>query len=342
MVAEGEGRKDAATHRLSGRAPDNRLVHFAADSPRSDADSVRPGDMVERRDHLRRPAPPGRRRPGPLGAPHPRRRRLGAAYAGASAPAAPPSPSGSACPRSASPRRCRRLPPAAEAPSAARLVRRVDHTEPRSRSAERGATSGDRGTGGAGLPGLGGQEVADACGGAARAGEQLAPPQPDRPLPADSRVEVAVEVGVACLDRVVPEPAVELDDLPDVGVDDVSVERDRGTSRAPGGRGRQPVLDARRGSGSRARAPSRCRGRGRRGRRAGTSGAARGRASQVLDDARGRRPACRDRVGQDGDGVELTGLPRGHVDQCLLDPDALAVCRFHCTLSSTWASRCNR
>ena len=31
LVAEGEGRKDAATHRLSGRAPDNRLVHFAAD-----------------------------------------------------------------------------------------------------------------------------------------------------------------------------------------------------------------------------------------------------------------------------------------------------------------------
>ena len=28
MVAEGEGRKDGATHRLSGRAPDNRLVHF--------------------------------------------------------------------------------------------------------------------------------------------------------------------------------------------------------------------------------------------------------------------------------------------------------------------------
>ena len=30
LVAEGEGRKDAATHRLSGRARDNRLVHFAA------------------------------------------------------------------------------------------------------------------------------------------------------------------------------------------------------------------------------------------------------------------------------------------------------------------------
>lgn len=41
MVAEGEGRKDAETLRLSGRAPDNRLVHFAApDAP------VRPGDVV--------------------------------------------------------------------------------------------------------------------------------------------------------------------------------------------------------------------------------------------------------------------------------------------------------
>jgi len=42
MVAEGEGRKDAATHRLSGRGPDNRLVHFA---PPNDV-QVRPGDMV--------------------------------------------------------------------------------------------------------------------------------------------------------------------------------------------------------------------------------------------------------------------------------------------------------
>src|SRR3954447_6568203 len=32
LVAEGEGRKDAATHRLTGRARDNRLVHFAVDS----------------------------------------------------------------------------------------------------------------------------------------------------------------------------------------------------------------------------------------------------------------------------------------------------------------------
>ena len=47
MVAEGEGRKDAATKRLSGRAPDNRLVHFAADFSAVPDDSVRPGDMVE-------------------------------------------------------------------------------------------------------------------------------------------------------------------------------------------------------------------------------------------------------------------------------------------------------
>ncbi len=42
LVAEGEGRKDAVTHRLSGRGPDNRLVHF---TPPADAE-VRPGDMV--------------------------------------------------------------------------------------------------------------------------------------------------------------------------------------------------------------------------------------------------------------------------------------------------------
>ncbi|MEU5832924.1 tRNA (N6-isopentenyl adenosine(37)-C2)-methylthiotransferase MiaB [Streptomyces diacarni] len=41
MVAEGEGRKDDATQRLSGRAPDNRLVHFTRPQ-----EPVRPGDMV--------------------------------------------------------------------------------------------------------------------------------------------------------------------------------------------------------------------------------------------------------------------------------------------------------
>ncbi|MDP9861304.1 MULTISPECIES: tRNA (N6-isopentenyl adenosine(37)-C2)-methylthiotransferase MiaB [Streptosporangium] len=41
LVAEGEGRKDEATRRLSGRAPDNRLVHFAPGE-----ETPRPGDMV--------------------------------------------------------------------------------------------------------------------------------------------------------------------------------------------------------------------------------------------------------------------------------------------------------
>jgi tRNA-2-methylthio-N6-dimethylallyladenosine synthase len=58
LVAEGEGRKDAATHRLSGRGPDNRLVHFDP-SPRAEVSrqvparlpqpaggAIRPGDLV--------------------------------------------------------------------------------------------------------------------------------------------------------------------------------------------------------------------------------------------------------------------------------------------------------
>nr|WP_198653267.1 tRNA (N6-isopentenyl adenosine(37)-C2)-methylthiotransferase MiaB [Actinocorallia populi] len=41
LVAEGEGSKDGATRRLSGRAPDNRLVHFQRPEQ-----EVRPGDLV--------------------------------------------------------------------------------------------------------------------------------------------------------------------------------------------------------------------------------------------------------------------------------------------------------
>src|SRR5262249_30114925 len=41
LVAEGEGRKDTATRRMSGRARDNRLVHF---TPHEAA--PRPGDIV--------------------------------------------------------------------------------------------------------------------------------------------------------------------------------------------------------------------------------------------------------------------------------------------------------
>jgi tRNA-2-methylthio-N6-dimethylallyladenosine synthase len=41
LVAVGEGRKDVATGRLSGRSRDGRLVHFVG------SDQVRPGDIVE-------------------------------------------------------------------------------------------------------------------------------------------------------------------------------------------------------------------------------------------------------------------------------------------------------
>jgi tRNA-2-methylthio-N6-dimethylallyladenosine synthase len=47
MVAEGEGRKDASTHRLSGRARDNRLVHFTPVDQVGAPVEVRPGDMVQ-------------------------------------------------------------------------------------------------------------------------------------------------------------------------------------------------------------------------------------------------------------------------------------------------------
>jgi len=56
LVAEGEGRKDAATHRMTGRARDNRLVHFmsppaevgaATHLPRPGDSPIRPGDLVE-------------------------------------------------------------------------------------------------------------------------------------------------------------------------------------------------------------------------------------------------------------------------------------------------------
>ncbi len=43
LVSVGEGRKDEATARLSGRAPDNRLVHVALPA---DVPAPRPGDMV--------------------------------------------------------------------------------------------------------------------------------------------------------------------------------------------------------------------------------------------------------------------------------------------------------
>lgn len=43
LVATGEGRKDVTTARMSGRARDGRLVHFAPGALRDD---IRPGDVV--------------------------------------------------------------------------------------------------------------------------------------------------------------------------------------------------------------------------------------------------------------------------------------------------------
>ncbi|MDQ3155135.1 MAG: tRNA (N6-isopentenyl adenosine(37)-C2)-methylthiotransferase MiaB [Actinomycetota bacterium] len=54
LVADHEGKKDGATHRLTGRARDNRLVHFApggqgrsAPGGQGRSAEVRPGDMVD-------------------------------------------------------------------------------------------------------------------------------------------------------------------------------------------------------------------------------------------------------------------------------------------------------
>jgi len=47
LVSEGEGRKDTQTQRLSGRGPDNRLVHFTPTRrDGSPVEGIRPGDVV--------------------------------------------------------------------------------------------------------------------------------------------------------------------------------------------------------------------------------------------------------------------------------------------------------
>jgi tRNA-2-methylthio-N6-dimethylallyladenosine synthase len=80
LAAVGEGRKDAATGRMSGRARDGRLVHFAV----GDAE-VRPGDVVET--VVTYAAPHHVNADGPLVS-H-RRTRAGDAWAAGRAPRAP-------------------------------------------------------------------------------------------------------------------------------------------------------------------------------------------------------------------------------------------------------------
>jgi len=97
LVAEGEGRKDAATHRMSGRARDNRLVHFTPDRTAPGKMAPRPGDIVTVTVTPRRPALPAVRRRPAVRPPHPGRRRLGSRRHGTPL-------SGKHCPRSALPR----------------------------------------------------------------------------------------------------------------------------------------------------------------------------------------------------------------------------------------------
>ncbi|SLM91125.1 tRNA (N6-isopentenyl adenosine(37)-C2)-methylthiotransferase MiaB [Brachybacterium nesterenkovii] len=46
LIAEGEGDRDRETHRLSGRAEDNRLVHLSLPAGLPEAERPRPGDVV--------------------------------------------------------------------------------------------------------------------------------------------------------------------------------------------------------------------------------------------------------------------------------------------------------
>lgn len=82
LVAVGEGRKDAATGRMSGRARDGRLVHFSA------ADTVRPGDIVHAT--ITHAAPHHLTADGPLVA-H-RRTRAGDTWAAGRGPRTPKAP----------------------------------------------------------------------------------------------------------------------------------------------------------------------------------------------------------------------------------------------------------
>ncbi|WP_018504633.1 tRNA (N6-isopentenyl adenosine(37)-C2)-methylthiotransferase MiaB [Parafrankia discariae] len=90
VVAEGEGRKDSATGRLSGRARDGRLVHLLVTGPHAQDGLVRPGDVVET--VVTRGAPHHLTADGPLLA-H-RRTRAGDAWAAGRAIAGDTGPAG--------------------------------------------------------------------------------------------------------------------------------------------------------------------------------------------------------------------------------------------------------
>ena len=59
LVSSAEGKKDAETHRLTGRAEDNRLVHFEVPEG---SEVPRPGDVVSVVVTHAAPVPSARRR----------------------------------------------------------------------------------------------------------------------------------------------------------------------------------------------------------------------------------------------------------------------------------------
>ena len=104
LVATGEGRKDASTARMSGRARDGRLVHF---SPGADVERIRPGDIVTTTvtgaapHHLIADAPLATHRRTPAGDAHEAGRRprtgVGLGLPRIGAPETPPSSGGCGC-----------------------------------------------------------------------------------------------------------------------------------------------------------------------------------------------------------------------------------------------------
>lgn len=104
LVATGEGRKDASTARMSGRARDGRLVHF---SPGADVERIRPGDIVTTTvtgaapHHLIADAPLASHRRTPAGDAHEAGRRprtgVGLGLPRIGAPETPPSSGGCGC-----------------------------------------------------------------------------------------------------------------------------------------------------------------------------------------------------------------------------------------------------
>ena len=310
LVAEGEGRKDAATPRLTGRARDNRLVHFA---PRRRvlrcldrwSRPSGPGDVVEV--EITYAAPHHLVADGPVLA-H-RRTRSGDAWEARTAPTRH---------HRRRPRACR---PSAPPPEPAGVddsggSRSSDDCESPLCGATRGAGSELPGP-----PALLEQQPQPGRRGA-RPHVGLSPPQPDREQPGERGVEIALEVEVPLARGVVEEPPVELDDQAERAIDDVAVERAAHGVAHLSLRAGQPVgpfdedevvaLEHRAGA---------LRDVGQHARQEGTPGDPRPGAERLQQPGRGGPPRLYE-IGEAGDGPAVIGCLRGYVECGVLDADA--------------------